>query len=133
PTGCSRCIPRVSPVCCDLCHPEFFDKYQVTPSTITGGTVLKKLNIKPFDMDTTHIGLKKALHAWCHDQAVLKYTQSIVRIYGGKLVLPDEIVDHLISCTHAHKLDTVLHLLKEMDLSADWVNELGESVLAVIH
>ncbi|KAF8148031.1 hypothetical protein B0H34DRAFT_833812 [Crassisporium funariophilum] len=133
-TSCSCCVPCSSPICCDLCHPQFFEKYNIIPPNLPAkGTVTKKSTIKTFETDALHLELKRALYMWRREKAVSKFSPSVVRTYGGKLVLGDDTVDWLIACAQAHKLNNILELAKETNLPSAWITELGESVLAMIH
>ena len=63
------------------------------------------------------------------------FGESVVERLGAKLLLPDEVVEHLIACSQAFKITTVSNITKEMGWTNEdnWVEKLGESLLAILH
>ncbi|RDB20670.1 ATP-dependent DNA helicase RecQ [Hypsizygus marmoreus] len=129
--GCSRCAPKVAIICCDLCDPEHFKQYIVPFEKQTRSSA--KSNIKPFEMTPADHNLKTALFDWRRQHAVAKFGQVVVRRLGAKMLISDKIVERLVICAHAQKLPTVNDIVKETGWKRDWADELGESLLAVIH
>ena len=63
------------------------------------------------------------------------FGESVVETLGAKLLVPDEVVERLIACSQAFKIVTVPDITKETGWTNEdnWVEELGESLLAILH
>jgi hypothetical protein len=131
-SGCSRCAPRDVVICCDLCDPEFFKQYRVPVAKQT--RLPAKSRIKPFEMMVMGNDLKTALFDWQRQHAVAKFGNLVVRRLGAKLLISDEIVEHLVTCAHSGtQLSNIDHLITETKWRRDWAKEFGESLLKIIH
>ena len=61
--GCDRCRPRVSEICCDICHPEEFAKYHVSVPE-KAQKMAAKFHIKTYVMTSQDNELKQAIEHW---------------------------------------------------------------------
>lgn len=63
------------------------------------------------------------------------FAESVVETLGAKLLVPDEVVERLVACSQAFKITTVSDITKETGWTNEdnWVEELGESLLAILH
>lgn len=77
--------------------------------------------------------LQKALFDWRDEQVAAKFDPSVIETFGSALILSDEIILRIVDCAHASKLSTIPHLIKETGWREDWANELGDSLLSVVH
>lgn len=112
PEGCQHCIPKDPTICCDICNPAFFDKYNVTLERQPRGT--SKSVIKPtLAMTQAHHELKTAIISWWTENAMKKFGPILIRTYGAKLFLPDDYVDRIIICVQGGKILDVAQLIKE--------------------
>jgi hypothetical protein len=85
-------------------------------------------------MTTTSNNLKTAILDWRRRHATKKFGNLVVRRLGAKLLISDEIVERLIACAHSQtRLSTIEHLITETKWRRDWAEELGESLLKIIH
>ncbi|GLB39302.1 hypothetical protein LshimejAT787_0604640 [Lyophyllum shimeji] len=85
-------------------------------------------------MTDTDRSLKTAILDWRQQQAVKKFGCLFVRRLGAKFLISDEIVDHLVACAHARKpLSNVEQLYQQTKWRREWIEELGTSLLKVIH
>ena len=131
PEGCQRCIPKLPTICCDICNPAFFEKYNITSEKQPRGT--GKSVIKPMsEVTQAHLELKTAIIGWRAENATKKLGTILIRTYGAKLFLPDEYVDRIITCVQAGKILDVGQLIKETGWRRDWAEEYGGSLLTVI-
>ncbi|KAJ3553995.1 hypothetical protein NM688_g3330 [Phlebia brevispora] len=111
PTGCTRCSLPSPQSCCDLHDPERSQHLQ-TPCTQkekrTRRTRIKDFKFGPFDFD-----LRGALQKWRDSKVRELYGEGNLRQFGGSLVLPNDMLDRLVSCAHFKKLATVNDLKRE--------------------
>ena len=64
----------------------------------------------------------------------MKFGNLVVRRLGAKLLISDEIIEHLVTCAHSEiRLSTIEHLITETKWRKDWAKEFGELLLKVIH
>ena len=85
-------------------------------------------------MTATSNNLKTAIFDWRRRHAIEKFGNLVVRRLGAKLLISDEIVEHLIACAHSQtRLSTIEHLITETKWRRDWAEEFGESLLKIIH
>ena len=131
PEGRQHCIPKDPTICCDICNPAFFDKYNVTLERQPRGT--SKSVIKPtLAMTQAHHELKTAIISWWTENATKKFGTILIRTYRVKLFLPDDYVDQIIICVQAGKISDVTQLIKETGWRSDWAEEYGGLLLTVI-
>lgn len=84
-------------------------------------------------MSTTDYNLKTALFDWRDENALVKFNPSVIDTLGSGLLLSDEIILRIIDCAQAFKLTTIADLIKETGWREDWAEELGGSLLSVVH
>lgn len=79
--------------------------------------------------------LRRALYDWRREHALEIFGESVVETLGAKLLVPDEVVERLVSCSQAFKIITVPDILKETGWTYEdnWLQDLGESLLALLH
>ena len=130
--GCDRCRPRVSMICCDICHPEEFAKYHVSIPE-KGQKMAAKSHIKAFDMTSKDKELKNAIENWCYEKALSKFRSTTIRTLGVRIFMSDQVISRIVGCAHYHKISTVDHLLKETDWTKERVSEYGEDILSLIY
>jgi hypothetical protein len=73
------------------------------------------------------------LFDWRDEKAITKFPQAHVKDFGGGLLLSDQNIQRILQCASSYKLSNVEALLKETNWRKDWADELGESLLSVIH
>ena len=134
PKGCLRCAPSTPTACCDLCNPGYFKKFDIIPS-ILHIKIAGKSHVKLFDMTPTCKDLCRALFGWWQVHAVAMFGESVVEMLGAKLLVPDEVVEQLISCSQAFKIMMVHNITKETGWTHEenWVEELSDSLLTILH
>jgi len=130
PSGCSRCRPRSATVCCDLCDPDAFE-YLNRTSTDPKARAPAKSSIKKFDMTATDYNFQAALFDWRDESAPRKFSAAIIEDIGSHIFMSDEIINRIIKCAHVGKLSSLSDLHKETKWRKEWVQEFGESILAL--
>jgi hypothetical protein len=131
PSGCSRCAPKIARVCCDLCHPLFFIQYRAGFEKQSRSAA--KSNVKPFEMSQPDRNLKAALIQWRRETALQNLGPAVVRSYGAKVFVSDQIVERLVVCAHAFKLAGVDDIVRETGWRKDRAEEHGDAILKVIY
>lgn len=132
PSGCTRCQPRNSKVCCDLCNPDSFAFLDPPTSLSTKPRALQKSTIKPFEMTVVDKAMKIALFDWRDRTAPLEFKPAVLKTLGSKVFISDHIITRIVECTHTGKITTTAELFKETGWRKKWCEDHGESLLAVI-
>lgn len=68
PEGCNHCRPQITDICCDLCHPDAFQKFYVQIGEKVSKAVGKS-QIKAYTMISTDHKLQDALFDWRDEYA----------------------------------------------------------------
>ena len=84
-------------------------------------------------MTEISLQLQIDLFDWRDDKAIIKFPPAHVEDFGGGLLLSDQHIQRILQCASCYKLLNVEALLKETHWRKDWGDELGESLLSVIH
>ena len=132
PNGCTRCAPKTSLVCCDLCHSNHLTIGFDPACKTVNVRAPQRSSIKPFKMTSRDKDLKTALLNWRREQAITKFGNVLVRTYGPNIFMSDEIVERIVICVHGDKLKTATHISKETHWCEDRVHDHAESLLALI-
>ncbi|TFY54480.1 hypothetical protein EVJ58_g8840 [Rhodofomes roseus] len=130
PTGCLRCAPTTSIVCCDLCHPIAFEGLAVSGARPTRG--LRKSTIKRYDLGQQERDLRNALLKWSDDETDSIYGPTVLNIYAGSLFLPLDMLDRIVDCAHAGKLSLREDFKREIVSAKDWAERYMDKVLEII-
>lgn len=77
--------------------------------------------------------LKAALVKWRRETAIQKLGTAIVRNYGAKVFISDQIIERLVVCAHAHKLAGVDDISRETGWRKDQAETHGGALLKIIH
>ena len=131
PNGCTRCAPKPSLVCCDLCHPNHLTRFDPASKTLNVRASQRSF-IKPFKLTSSDTDLKTALLNWRREQAITKFGNVLVRTYGPNIFMSDEIIERIVVCVHGDKLKKAAHILKETHWCEDRIHDHAESLLALI-
>lgn len=131
-TGCTRCVPHKSLLCCDICNPEHFNPLFTNPPPPKQTRALNRTCVKWYQPSTKEQDLKTALKNWRHEQALIIVGPLNVRKYGNGLFMSDETIQRLVDCAHANKISTCDQIEKETRWRRDWIDQCSESLLSVI-
>ena len=132
PSGCTRCAPKTSTICCDLCHPSFFKPYHVSATTMSTLPTTGKSRVKSGEFTAEDHKLRTAIFSWRQAHAIEEYGENAVQEYGTCLLISDRLVDRLVLCARSGKLSTVASIFKETGWRKDWAGTHAPSLLAVI-
>lgn len=83
-------------------------------------------------MMTAHQDLRLALFKWRDENALEMFPEATIREFGSDLFLSNDLVGRIVDCAHAGKLSNCDDLYKETKWRRDWVDEFGNSLLAVV-
>ena len=117
--GCTHCQPQSSSICCDLCHPSYFQQFEIEVGHQP--PMPCQSVIKPFEMDGNNKKVKEALLAWHHQQALKKLGSVLLWQHGAKYLMGEKTIDHLVACIHMHKIKTICDICKETGWRELWV------------
>lgn len=84
-------------------------------------------------MTDTSRQLQIDLFNWCDENTNTKFSQAHVEDFGGGLLLSDQHVERILQCAASQKLPNIEALIRETHWRRDWAEELGESLLSVVH
>ncbi|KAH9831739.1 P-loop containing nucleoside triphosphate hydrolase protein [Rhodofomes roseus] len=134
PTGCSRCATRSPVVCCILCSPDAQCFKAIAPGEChtaarpDGASRIKKdMVISPAGRD-----LRTALNTFRRERTIEKYNKALLDALGPSVILPDNVLDHLVECAQAGKIKSATDLQREVGKKWGKVQEHGEAVIALI-
>ena len=94
--GCSRCSPKPTPVCCDLCHPAAFEGLRISPRNAI--KQIRKSHIKAYDPGRAELELRTALLSWRDGRAKELFDEQLFSDLGGKLFMPTPIIQRIVDC-----------------------------------
>ncbi|KAI0632073.1 P-loop containing nucleoside triphosphate hydrolase protein [Trametes polyzona] len=133
---CERCAirpPSTSGPCCSLCSPNhpllaILPPLDALP-TKTSAPRASKVPAK-YPMNSHDTELQLALNAFRRKKTLERFGQSHLRNRGASAIMPNEILQRIADCAHAHKLPSVDHLSRE----TKWhrASEFGEEVLQIV-
>ncbi|KZT63806.1 hypothetical protein DAEQUDRAFT_770277 [Daedalea quercina L-15889] len=131
PTGCTRCAPKVSIICCDLCHPDAFEYLKPLPK-VTKEKAMKKSTIKKHEPGKVERELRTALFKWRDTKSLEVFGLPVFLTYSGDLFMSVDVIQRVIDCAHAGKLTTITTLKHELEWNHDWIESYGNTLLAIV-
>ncbi|KLO04347.1 hypothetical protein SCHPADRAFT_840731, partial [Schizopora paradoxa] len=127
--GCSRCRPRPSRLCCDVCNPsEFNTVAQYTPPE--GSKAERKSRLGKYTRMEFENLLWRLLDDWRMVKAVEKYGVAIAEDIGPALVMPEQFIDRIVDCAHFEKIKNLQDLRRETGWNCP--DEIGTTVVALV-
>ncbi|KAI0313653.1 hypothetical protein OF83DRAFT_1036194, partial [Amylostereum chailletii] len=141
PSGCMRCRPRASRLCCDLCTPSLLADMGIfidAPPSLSSDPLVKATKSSnsrsgirkkpPTPLEDT---LTARLEAWCESTAQEIFSRPTYRKHGPHLLLSDENLNRMVVCAQARKIKTVSDIARE----TRWidVDTHGDAILAIIN
>lgn len=131
PEGCSRCSPKVSRICCDLCHPHSFTN--VAPIVIpTSSRGPNRTNVKQYDAAEHDRELFSELQKWRDEKAMVALGYATFEEWGAEMFMSDETLQRLVDCAHVGKLQTVEAIHRETHWRKDHIAKFSPSLLEII-
>ena len=95
PVGCTRCAPKISTVCCDLCHPDAFTYLAPLPKE-PKEQGMKKSPIKKYDAGNAERNLRTALFEWRDKLSMEVFGLAIFLTYGGDLFMSVDVIQRVV-------------------------------------
>lgn len=132
PSGCTRCAPHPSLLCCDICNSAHFAELFISPTPVKPTRAPNRSSVKAYGTTAMDKDLKDGLRIWRHEQALAMLGKMKVRKWGVILFMSDEIVQRIVDCAHDGKISTAGHITKETHWRCDYVDQCAVSLLAVI-
>ncbi|KAJ3560542.1 hypothetical protein NP233_g10773 [Leucocoprinus birnbaumii] len=131
--GCERCKAVDTQECCDICNPEYFEKYSVTyvKPKVTRQAYVKKLTDE-VKATQEFKDLQRAIFSWCQDNAPKKLSPYMIASIRAQSFLSEPMINRIIKCAYARKLTGVDQLIKETNWHCDWAQELGPSLIDLL-
>jgi hypothetical protein len=83
-------------------------------------------------MTSVDCDLKIALFEWQARTAPVKFPPALVRDFGAKVLLFNNIINRIVMCAQAGKLSSTADLLKETKWKKELIGEFGKSLLAIV-
>ncbi|KAG1723960.1 hypothetical protein EDB19DRAFT_1915826 [Suillus lakei] len=109
--GCPRRLVSQAMVCCNIHHPNHFSTYS-SPTDEPSATSRRSC-IPKYTQEVSDLALLDALYDWHEEKTISIYGWAHLSDLGPSLVLPNSTLDHIVDCTHHHKIHITLDLKKE--------------------
>jgi len=129
PGGCKRCFLSPSRLCCDVCNPPAFAEFNIPPLKASRQPARSRIDTK-YIMSTLDLQLREALEDWRSLKTEDVYGYSGLVDFGPTLVMPAEVVERVIHCSHYSKILNVAELKKETRW--DDADKWGAEVIEII-
>ncbi|KAJ3476192.1 hypothetical protein NLI96_g11327 [Meripilus lineatus] len=133
PSGCRRCCVPPSPVCCSLCHPDdpSFARYPVAAPPAGRAAVPRQSRIPALGPMTLHdFSFRRELDSFRRRITLQKFSRAHLNNLGPGTIMGDTILERIVTCARAHKLDSVESLQRETKWGRSV--ELGPQVLDLV-
>ncbi|KAF9027205.1 hypothetical protein BDZ89DRAFT_1160884 [Hymenopellis radicata] len=130
PEGCTRCRPRKSAVCCDLCTPDAFLHFitvMTAKESIPGRSRLGKYEYGSKDLE-----LKAALLDWRDDVAHEVLEHGFLADYGSEMFMSNETLHRIVDCAHWKKIEDANQLYRETRWPRKYVTAYATALLSII-
>ncbi|KLO16401.1 P-loop containing nucleoside triphosphate hydrolase protein [Schizopora paradoxa] len=137
PHGCSRCQPRPSRLCCDLCNSDQFWAHPVFSNLSAKSTTNSRKKsstgrsvIQKYEPTMDDIKLRDLLYGWRDRKAEEVLPPAHYTSFGPDIFMTDIILERIIDCAHKDKISTNGDLAKE----TCWrrTEEYGAEIIAMI-
>ncbi|KAJ6570750.1 hypothetical protein B0H10DRAFT_2107469 [Mycena sp. CBHHK59/15] len=110
--GCPRCIVKCPTVCCELCTPDHFAEFawvhipkpKQQPS---------RTRIPDHVPDKDDFSLRADLHTFRKERTIELLGRASFRNHGAGSIMPDEVLQRIIDCSHFHKITSAADLVRE--------------------
>ncbi|KIK74047.1 hypothetical protein PAXRUDRAFT_113888, partial [Paxillus rubicundulus Ve08.2h10] len=127
--GCSCCAPLTTSICCNIHHPNTFHLFD--SSFVPVPKLPNRSRLNKFKMGPKEYELCEALEDWREGKTCEIHGELNLIDIGPSLVMPDDILDCIMTCAHYLKIKSVDDLRCETHWSK--TNQFGAEVIYVIH
>lgn len=130
PTGCQRCIIRQPTICCELCNPEHFKDFARSDPRLRPKRLRNRSHIPDYKADQHDMSLRDALNEFREQETIKKFGKSRLKNSGPGLIMPNNILQRIVDCVHAQKINSK----DDLQLETRWsrVDLFADAVLAII-
>ncbi|TFY60048.1 hypothetical protein EVG20_g7563 [Dentipellis fragilis] len=111
--NCSRCSPKPSLLCCDLCNPEDFPPSIIAAKVKVDPPRPRRSPIAIYRPSCNDLALKNTLLIWRHEKALEVLGKAFFTDYGPDLFMPMSVLMRLVDCGHARKIAVVQDIATE--------------------
>jgi hypothetical protein len=129
PAGCRCCIIHPPVVCCELCNPQHFTNFARSDPAFRPKQPKNCAHIADYKADKYNMSLHDALNEFCEQETIKKFGLSRLKNSGPGLIMPNEVLERIVDCTHKQKITTKEHL----QLKTRWshVDTFSDAVLVI--
>ncbi|KAG6883457.1 hypothetical protein C0992_008701, partial [Termitomyces sp. T32_za158] len=113
PMGCPRCIPPPPHICCDIHSPHSFEHCIVPPIKAATSIPRSRLPKIYSPMTEQDHSLQDALDGFWQTKMIERYGVSLLKDFGPTLIMPEGVLDRIVSCARYFKIQTAEDLLRE--------------------
>lgn len=135
PSGCSRCVARLSPVCCILCSPDApcFQRLAPRELEVDSNPANRASRLKK-NMQLSDAGrdLRTALDNFRRQRMVDKHGESLLDTLGASMMMPNSVLERLVECAEAKKIASASNLEREVGKKWSKAHELGPAVVDIV-
>lgn len=114
--------------CCDIHDPNRFES--VAAVAVSKEKSTRRTTLKDYRQDPEDLALRDELCRWRALKTSVKYGLGFAGRYGGCLVLPNELLEHIVDCAHYRKIATIAELKKQTQWAE--ADVYGEEILDMI-
>ena len=112
PDGCGCCKIRQPEICCELCHPTFFQ--ELAPSMVTKPPAApSRSRIKEYTAHCQDMELQDALHTFRKETGIMKFSLPYFTSHGASIVMSQRVLQRIVDCAHTGKIRTKDDLSRE--------------------
>ncbi|KAI6097400.1 hypothetical protein EV401DRAFT_1879803, partial [Pisolithus croceorrhizus] len=108
--GCLRCHIMEPVICCDIHNPPEFASYD-TPNP-KAPQAAQHSCLPKYMKDKSDLDLENALLDWHEEKTAAVYSWACL-FDNGPMVMTNSTLDHIVDCTHHHKIQTPQDLKRE--------------------
>ena len=131
PSGCQRCAPIPSSLCCDIHHPDYLTLDAI--ATVPRPRVPARSRRTKFTMGPKEFELSEALEDWREQKMRNIHGEAHLIDLGPAAIMPDGVLDRIVECAHTSKIKTVDDLFRETRWAWNKTNQFGTEVVTIIH
>ncbi|KAJ3715337.1 P-loop containing nucleoside triphosphate hydrolase protein [Lentinula raphanica] len=132
PSGCERCRPKDSRLCCIGCNPNSFSQVALVELPTAPAKLNKSSIWRDYKLSDRGTSIKQALTTWRSEQAPRALGEITVRLHGIRCFMSDEVLLRLASCADCSKLPDVDSIKRETNWREDYIRKYGPSILDVV-
>ncbi|KIL55527.1 hypothetical protein M378DRAFT_173577 [Amanita muscaria Koide BX008] len=95
--------------------------------------IARKSAVKKLKVTKEVVLAREELYNWRHEHATARFGAGLVATHGSHLLMPDSMIDRIITCAQVAKLPDLNSLIVETGWRQDLAEKYGMSLLTVVH